>query len=190
MEPERTTETGLLALPHLDGRAYVVAALTASITSLVAGALLFGIVLGDPAFLLRLNASLLMGPAVIPVTAGHPPLVLLAGLLVHFALGFAYAGLIVLVIHRWGMAIGLAGGALIGLALYVIGVYAVSYFFPWIYPLRNWMLLVTHVLLGGLVGAVYELLDEYDLPFPRGRLRPGLEPRRRSCTRDLISPVG
>jgi hypothetical protein len=30
------------------------------------------------------------------------------------------------------------------------------------------MLLVTHIILGGLVGAVYELLDEYDLPFPAG----------------------
>jgi hypothetical protein len=168
METERTTSTGLLALPHLDGRAYVVAALTASITSLVAGALLFGIVLGDPAFLLRVNASLLMGPAVIPATAGNPPLVVVAGLLVHLALGFAYAAVIVLVIHRWGMAVGLVGGALIGLALYAIGVYAVSYFFPWIYPLRNWMLLVTHIILGGLVGVVYELLDEYDLAFPAG----------------------
>ena len=166
METEKTSGTGFLALPHLDGRAYVVAALTAGMTSLVAGALMSGIVLGDPAFLLRVNASLLMGPSVIPITAGNSPQVLLAGLLVHFALGFAYAGVIVLVVHRWGMAVGLAGGALIGLALYVIGVYAISYFFPWIYPLRNWMLMVTHIMLGGLVGAVYELLDEYDLPFP------------------------
>jgi hypothetical protein len=166
MKTEKMSGTGFLALPHLDGRAYAIAALTASVTSLVAGLLLFGIVLGDPAFLLRVDASLLIGPTVIPVTAGNPPLVLLAGLLVHFVLGFAYAGLIILVIHRWGMAVGLVGGALIGLALYVIGVYAVSYFFPWIYPLRNWMLMVTHIILGGLVGAVYELLDEYDLPFP------------------------
>jgi len=166
MEAYKESGSGLLALPHLDGKAYAAASLSGSAVSLVAGALLFGIVLGDPGFMLRVNASLLMGPAVIPATAGNPPQVLLAGLLVHFVLGFVYAGLIVVVIHRWGMAVGLVGGALLGLALYLIGVYAISYFFPWIYPLRNWMLLVTHLILGGLVGAVYELLDEYDLPFP------------------------
>lgn len=173
MEANRTTRSEMLALPHLDGRACVVAALTASATSLVAGALLFGIVLGDPAFLLRVNASLLLGPAVIPVTAGNPPLVLLAGLLVHFALGFAYAGLIILVIHRWGLAVGLIGGAFLGMTLYVIGVYAVSYFFPWIYPLRNWIFLASHMILGALVGFVYEMLDSYDVPFPAGVGRQG-----------------
>ncbi|HET7009456.1 MAG TPA: hypothetical protein VFI11_01670 [Anaerolineales bacterium] len=166
MDTRQVSEARALALPRLDVRAYGIAALTASASSLIAGLLLSGIALGDAAFILRVSASLLMGPSVIPVMAGNPPLVLLAGLLVHFALGFVYAGLIVLVIHRWGMAIGLVGGALLGLALYTIGIYALSYFFPWIYPLRNWILLLIHLILGGLVGVVYELLDAYDLPFP------------------------
>jgi hypothetical protein len=100
------------------------------------------------------------------VTEGTTAVILLVGLVLHFILTFAYAFLIVLVIHRWGLAVGLVGGALLGLALYVIDIYALSYFFPWIYPLRSWLLMLTHMMLGGLVGVAYELLDQYDLPFP------------------------
>jgi len=166
METERDHPPGLLALPHLDWRAYFVAGLAAGLTTLLISLTLSAVVLGDPGLILRITASLVLGPEVIPVTEGSSPLILLTGLLLHFALSFTYALLIVLVIHRWGLVVGLIGGALIGLALYVIDIYAVSFFFPWIYPLRNWLLLLTHMILGGLVGVVYELLDEYDLPFP------------------------
>jgi hypothetical protein len=166
METSKAQERGLLDLPHLDWRAYIVAALVAGLTALIAGLGLCGVVLGEPAFILRITASLVLGPEVIPVTAGSTPIVLLTGSLLHFALAFAYALVIVLVIHRWGMVVGFIGGVLIGAALYVIDIYALSFFFPWIFPLRNWLLLLTHMILGGLVGVDYELLDNYDLPFP------------------------
>jgi uncharacterized membrane protein YagU involved in acid resistance len=138
----------------------------AGLAALLANLLLSDLVLGEPGFILRMTASLLLGPDVIPVTEGNSTLTILVGLLIHFALSFVYAFLVVLLIHRWGLLIGLVGGALAGLALYVINIYALSYFFPWIYPVRNWMLLLTHMILGGLVGVIYELLDKYDLPFP------------------------
>jgi hypothetical protein len=166
METEKRHRPGLLALPHLDWHAYLVAGLVASLTTLLAGLVLCGVMLGEPTFILRITASLVLGPEVIPVTEGTTAVILLVGLVLHFILTFAYAFLIVLVIHRWGLAVGLVGGALLGLALYVIDIYALSYFFPWIYPLRSWLLMVTHMMLGGLVGVAYELLDQYDLPFP------------------------
>ncbi|TFH66706.1 MAG: hypothetical protein E4G90_02155 [Gemmatimonadales bacterium] len=166
METEKRHRPGLLALPHLDWHAYFVAGLVASLTTLLAGLVLCEVILGEPTFILRITASLVLGPEVIPVTEGTTALILLVGLVLHFTLTFAYAFLIVLVIYRWGLAVGLVGGALLGLALYVIDIYALSYFFPWIYPLRNWLLLLTHMMLGGLVGVAYELLDQYDLPFP------------------------
>ena len=166
METDRGHQPGLLALPHLDWHAYFVAGLVAGLTTLLAALVLCGVVLGEPGFILRVTASLVLGPEVIPVTQGSTAQILLIGLLVHFALSFAYALLIVLVIHRWGLVVGFVGGVLMGVAFYVIDIYALSYFFPWIYPLRNWLLLLTHMILGGLVGVVYELLDKYDLPFP------------------------
>jgi len=161
-----TKRADLLARPHLDGRAYGIAGLVGGLTALLSALVVSGVVLGDPGSLLRISASLVMGPDVVPATAGNTAGILLVGVLVHFALAFIYALLIVLIIHRWGLLVGLIGGALVGLALYVINIYAISYFFPWIYPLRSWMLLMTHMVLGGFVGAVYELLDKYDLPFP------------------------
>lgn len=162
----KTKKADLLARPHLDGRAYATAALVGGLTALLAAVVLSGVVLGEPAFLLRISASLALGPEVVPATAGNTASTLLVGVIIHFALSFAYAFLIVLVIHRWGLVVGFIGGALTGLALYVINIYAISYFFPWIYPLRSWLLLLTHMVLGGFVGIVYELLDQYDLPFP------------------------
>ncbi|MDF1500352.1 MAG: hypothetical protein P1P76_07785 [Anaerolineales bacterium] len=166
METIKTHRSRLLDRPHLDWRAYFVTALVAGLTTLIAGLVLCGVVLGEPGFILRVTASLVLGPDVIPVTEGSTALVLLIGVLLQFALSFAYGLVIVLVIHRWGLLVGLVGGVLIGAALYVIEIYALSFFFPWIYPLRNWLLLLTHMILGGLVGVVYELLDKYDLPYP------------------------
>jgi hypothetical protein len=166
MSDEPRSRARPTAFPHLDWRAYLIAALSAGLASLVASLLLSGLVLGDPGFLLRMAASLALGPDVIPIAAGNNAPTLLVGLLLFLVLDFVYAFLIVLVIYRWGMVIGLLGGALVGLALYVIDIYSMSYFFPWIYPIRNWMLLATHMILGGLVGVIYELLDRYDLPFP------------------------
>jgi hypothetical protein len=152
--------------PHLDGRAFLIAAVVGGVTALLAALVISAAVLGEPSLLLRMTASLVLGPDVIPVTAGSSAGVLIIGLLIHLGLTFVYAFLVVLVIHRWGLVVGLVGGALVGLALYAINVYALSYFFPWIYPLRSWMLLLTHMILGAFVGVVYELLDKYDLPFP------------------------
>jgi len=165
METKKAQQSRLLDLPHLDWHAYFVAAIVAGLTTLIAGLVLCGVVLGEPTFIIRITASLVLGPEVIRVTEGSTPLIFLAGMLLHFALAFAYALVIVLVIHRWGLIVGLVGGVSIGVAFYVINFYAMSFFFPWIYPLRNWLLLLAHMILGGLVGVVYELLDSYDLPF-------------------------
>lgn len=166
MQSKATKRSDFLALPHLDRRAFVMASLGAGLAALLASLLLSGIVLGDPEFLVRVAASLVLGPEVIPATSEGSAAIILVGLLVLLALALVYGLLIVLVVHRWGLVVGLIGGALIGAALYVIDIYAVSYFFPWIYPMRNWMLLLTHMVLGGTVGVIYELLDKYDLPFP------------------------
>jgi hypothetical protein len=46
------------------------------------------------------------------------------------------------------------------LAIYAINFFAISYFVPWFFPLRSWILLLSHVLFGALAGGIYELLEE------------------------------
>lgn len=156
--------------PHIDWRAYWISAVGGGVIALLTGLILSAVILSEPDFILRVTGSLVLGPGVIPITEGNPILITITGVLVTFLLAFAFALLVVLVIHRWGLIIGLIGGMLVGAAIYVISVYGLSYFFPWIYPVRSWMLLLTHVLFGGLVGVLYELFDNYDLPFPNTEL--------------------
>ena len=64
-----------------------------------------------------------------------------------------------LAIYRWGLIIGFFGGGLLGLALYVINFYSLSYFFPWFYAYRSWVMVVSHIVFGALAGGLYELLE-------------------------------
>lgn len=156
--------------PHIDWRAFGISALGGGVFSLLISLLLSAVILNEPGFILRLTASQILGPEIIPVTEGNPFQVYLVGLLVHLVISAVYAILVVLVIHRWGLIVGLIGGMLIGLAIYTITIYAVSYFIPWIYTLRSWISLVSSISLGGSIGFIYELFDSYDLPFPQTKI--------------------
>ena len=126
------------------------------------------IILGDPFFIMRLIASLLLGPAVISPAGSLVPAVYLVALLVHFSLSMIYAVLIALIFHRWGMAVAFVGGAVFGFVIYILNFYLFSIFFPWLLPYRNWMLMVANIVFGALAGALYELLENaaiIDEPF-------------------------
>ena len=62
-------------------------------------------------------------------------------------------------LHRWGIIVGIIGGAIFGLALYLINFYTLTYFFPWFFPLRSWMMMLSHVIYGATAGGVYEALE-------------------------------
>jgi hypothetical protein len=83
----------------------------------------------------------------------------IVALLVNLALSILFAGLIALIIHRWGLIVGLVGGAVLGLALYAINFYTFSFFFPWFFPFRSWMMVVSHLIFGAVAGGTYELLE-------------------------------
>ncbi len=117
------------------------------------------ITLGDPWIHVRLIASLVLGPDVIPRQEGLNLAILLAAVAIHFALSMIFAVVVAIVVHRSGWIISTLGGAVLGLALFGINFYTLSILFPWVFPLRSWMLLVAHVLFGATVGFVYELLE-------------------------------
>jgi hypothetical protein len=131
------------------------------VTSILFTPLLLGV---ESGLVLRYFASLVMGEAVVngDVTTTSS---LIVGVIVHYALSMLFALVIAIVVHRWGLLVGIIGGALLGLAIYGINLYTMTLLFPWFFAINNSVLLVSHVLFGALVGGVYEMFDHYDQPF-------------------------
>ena len=118
------------------------------------------IFLGSPWVFIRLSASILLGERALPPPATFELSIFIAGLLVHFTLSIFYSCLVAVVIYRWGLLVSFLGGAALGLSIYMINFFAISYYFPWFYPIRSWILLLGHVLFGALAGVFYELLED------------------------------
>lgn len=122
--------------------------------------LLFYIYLGSPWIYLRMTAAIVMGEKVLPPPVTPEVSIVVVGSLVHYGISILLALIISLVIYRWGILVGVLGGALLGGGFYLINIYGLSYFFPWFYVLNSWMLLLSHILFGATAGGVYELLEE------------------------------
>lgn len=108
---------------------------------------------------LRYTASMVMGAGVLPPPATFDLGVLIVALLVHFALAIIFALLLAFIIHRWGLIVGIAGGALFGLALYFVNFYTLTLLFPWFFAIRSWPLLISHIIFGAAAGGIYEALE-------------------------------
>ena len=144
----------------LDWSAVVWAGLLSGLTMLLISIALPWLFLGDPLLIVRLIASIMLGPKVIPPQAGLVPGIYVVALLTHFGLSLLFAGLIALIFHRWGMVVAFFGGAIIGGVIYFMNYYSFSIIFPWLFPYRNWMLLLANILFGALVGTLYELFED------------------------------
>ncbi len=114
---------------------------------------------GNAWTIVRLFASILLGEGVLapPATASVPALG--AALVAHYALSVVFALVIAWILHRWGIVIGVIGGALLGLALYCINFYTLTLAYPWFYAMRNGVFVFTHVVYGALAGGIYEALE-------------------------------
>ncbi len=111
---------------------------------------------------LRYCASLILGSAA--VTAADTG-TLVIGLIVHFVLSILYAFLIAVIVHRWGLLVGIVGGAIIGLCVYAINYFTFTLAFPWMFALSSPLMALAHIGFGMVAGGVYEALDRYDRPF-------------------------
>jgi hypothetical protein len=108
----------------------------------------------------RYVAAMVMGEGVLPPPATFAVGPVLVAVIIHFILSILFALLLAFIIHRWGLLVGILGGALFGLALYAINYYTFSSFlFPWFYASRTWMDIVAHLLFGAVAGGIYELLE-------------------------------
>lgn len=147
-------------------RAIPIAALIAGAVFLAVNMLVTGLVLGlSPQTILRYAASSVLGPSVLTDTSFA---VTTFGFLMHWVLSLLYTLIIAIVVHRWGLWVGIIGGGILGLCIYVIIFYAVTLIMPWLFAISGPLLAFNHVLLGAMAGGIYESLDTYDLPLQAG----------------------
>lgn len=147
-------------------RAIPVAGLAGGTAFLAVNLLLTPLILEiNAGVVLRYIASILLGPDALTDTSSG---VLLTGVVVNYALSMPFALVIAIVIHRWGLGVGIFGGALLGLILWGINLYSMTTFFEWFFAINNRVLIVSHVVFGAVAGGVYEMLDTYDVPLIGG----------------------
>lgn len=126
---------------------------------------------------LRYMASILLGDRVLPPPTDFDASIVLVGLLVNFALAIFYAFVLAFIIHRWGLAVGVIGGAFFGAAIYLINLYTFTLWYPWFFALNGIAFFLSHVIYGAVAGGVYELLDyNDDAPFLRREMNTGVRP--------------
>lgn len=142
-----------------DWRAAVIAGLIAGLVFLLVNMALTGHLLGNAQLPLQLAAALLLGPGVMPPAVGLGSSVFLTGFGVHLVLAIGFTCLIAFCLHRWGIWVGIFGGALFGLALYSINYYFVADFIAGFAVLRSWPMAASHVIFGAVAGGLYETLE-------------------------------
>ena len=100
----------------------------------------------------QMIAAIVMGPDVLPdaIPPGSNIVVLMVGMLVHFALAIALA----FVFKYLATALRLNGtmlivaGVVFGLIVYAIHFYGMTSFFPWFAMARNWISIAAHAIFG------------------------------------------
>ncbi len=143
----------------VDWGAAIWAGLIGGIVFLLVTMILTSVYSGSPWVIFRLMASILMGSSVITPAATFNPAILFVTLVVHIPLSIIYACIIAIILHRWGLIVGIVGGAFLGLALYLIIFYVLSLIFPWFFYMRSWIMVISYVLFGALTGGIYEALE-------------------------------
>lgn len=143
----------------VDWRAAILAGIVSGLAFFLLQMALTAKTLGTPWVFARMTAAMVLGRGVLPPPATFDVGVVLVAFALHMALALGYAALIAFVLHRWGLLVGVVGGAAMGLALYAINYGTFARFFPWFVDLDGGIVLLSHVVFGALAGGVYELLE-------------------------------
>ncbi len=144
----------------MDWRAAVIAGLLAGALTMLLQMILWVTVTGGSLWTPIYHASaLLLGPDSFAPAGAPDGGIVAVGLLVHMLLSLVYTLLLAFIIHRWGLIVGIVGGALFGVALYLINYYSMTYLFPWFFPIRSWLVLAAHIFFGAAAGGIYEALE-------------------------------
>ena len=144
-------------------RAIPFAGLAAGTAHLLVNLILSPIMLDvQPTLIMRYIGSLVLGQGVL--TNNTDPVPLILGIIVHYVLSILFTLLIAIVVHRWGLMVGVIGGALLGLAIYAINYYAMTVVWDWMFAIDSPVMAFAHLIFGAVAGGVYETYDHFDLP--------------------------
>lgn len=144
----------------MDWRSAVVAGLLAGALTMLLWVILLAITTGGSVWTpFHHVAAILLGQSVLTPSQTIDFRVILTGTLIHLSLSVLYSVILAFIIHRWGLWVGIVGGAIFGLALYAINYYTFTALYPWFFPLRGWIALVGHVFFGAMAGGIYEGLE-------------------------------
>ena len=144
----------------MDWSAAFWAGLIASIVFLLLNFFLVPILLGGNMWIIiRLFSSIFLGEGILAPPATFDSTALIVAILTNLILSIGFTLIIAFSLHRWGILVGIVGGAIFGLAIYLINFYSVSYFYPWFFALGSWPFVLTHIIFGATAGGVYELLE-------------------------------
>jgi hypothetical protein len=147
---------------NLAWRAVLIAGLVAGTVHLLVNVIFTPLILQvNPIIVLRYMGSLVLGQAVVTQDSLVPAVV---GVIVHYVISLILTLVIAICIHRWGLLVGIIGGAILGLAFYGINLYTMTLLYPWFFAINSTVLLLSHVVFGAVAGGVYETLDTYDMP--------------------------
>ncbi len=114
---------------------------------------------GNMWVMVRLFASIILGEGILAPPAAFDISALAVAIATNFVISMLFALLIAYIIHRGGLITGIIGGALFGLAIYVINFYTLTLFFPWFFAMQHWIIIVNHIIFGALAGGIYEWLE-------------------------------
>jgi hypothetical protein len=153
----------------MDWKAAVVAGLIAGAVFLLVLTVAYPLATGGtPWTIFRFIGAIVLGEAVLPPPTSFDGGVVITAVLVHFTLSILYTFILAFIVHRRGLLISILGGALFGLALYLINFFTFTMLFPWFYPARAWPFSLVHILFGAVAGGIYELLEKDVYVIERG----------------------
>lgn len=142
----------------VDWRAAFIAGLVAGVVFLLVQMLGQAMIVGQSPWLFPQYAgAIVLGEEVL--LDGINTTAVVVGIVVHLLLSVIFALILAAIIHEWELLVGLVVGLLFGLAIYAINYYTFTRFFPWFFPVTNWLDVVAHALFGLTAGGVYELLE-------------------------------
>ena len=145
----------------MDWKAAVLAGLIAGAVFLVVLLIAYPLATGGtPWTIFRFIGAMILGEAVLPPPTSFDAGIVITAVIVHFTLAVLYTLVLAFIVHRWRLLVSVIGGALFGLALYLINFFTFTFFFAWFYPARAWPFSLVHILFGAVAGGIYELLEK------------------------------
>ena len=152
-------------LPSLNWRAALAAGIVAGTVATAAQVILWWTFTDDlPEIFFRdarLTAAILLGQSVLPPPATPDRTVILVAGLIHVLLSMAYGFALACVISRLTRRTALLAGCVFGLILYAVNMHIVTNVYPWFSAARDWITVVTHVIFGISLAAIYKALSEF-----------------------------